>query len=151
MREIGPFRVLRAPGTDGGTGGGTDCAARTHLCRAADGLLVVVEELHPAQAPDAAARRRFARRARAARRIDGPWTLPVLDADPDAERPWLATAHAPPPTWPACCAPPARCPSPPSAAWARGSPGPWPPGTPPESPTAGSNPPASWSPRTARC
>ncbi|GLW58508.1 protein kinase domain-containing protein [Kitasatospora phosalacinea] len=89
MREIGPYRVLRAPGTGG--------AERTHLCRAADGLLVAVEELHPAQAPDAAARRRFARRARAARRIDGPWTLPVLDADPDAERPWLATAHAPAP------------------------------------------------------
>ncbi|MFD7736325.1 hypothetical protein ACFV6F_38840 [Kitasatospora phosalacinea] len=89
MREIGPYRVLRAPGTGG--------AARTHLCRAADGLLVAVEELHPAQAPDAAARRRFARRARAARRIDGRWTLPVLDADPDAERPWLATAHAPAP------------------------------------------------------
>ncbi|MFE1322310.1 hypothetical protein [Kitasatospora phosalacinea] len=89
MREIGPYRVLRAPGTGG--------AERTHLCRAADGLLVAVEELHPAQAPDPAARRRFARRARAARRIDGPWTLPVLDADPDAERPWLATAHAPAP------------------------------------------------------
>ncbi|QKW17708.1 hypothetical protein HUT16_00310 [Kitasatospora sp. NA04385] len=107
MREIGPYRVLRAPGggCDGGAGGGADGivggvaggAGRLHLCRAADGLLVVVEELHPAQAPDAAARRRFARQARDARRLDGSWTVPVLDADPDAERPWLATAYTPAP------------------------------------------------------
>ncbi|MFF4343700.1 hypothetical protein ACFY00_27660 [Kitasatospora sp. NPDC001540] len=97
MREIGPYRVLRAPGTGDGTADGVGGAARGHLCRAADGLLVVVEELHPAHVPDAAARRRFARRARAAGRIDGPWTLPVLDADPEAERPWLASAHAPAP------------------------------------------------------
>ncbi|MGW4809400.1 hypothetical protein [Kitasatospora sp. NPDC004272] len=98
MREIGPYRVLRAPGDGGGdsaAGGGGAGGAR--LCRAADGLLVTVEEPHPAPDRDAAARHRFARRARAARRIRGPWTVPVLDADPDAERPWLATAHVPAP------------------------------------------------------
>ncbi|MFC8721432.1 hypothetical protein [Kitasatospora sp. NPDC057198] len=108
MGETGPYRVLRAPGAGGGGeggsgGGGGDGrgavrgAGAARLCRAADGLLVILEEAHPAAARDAAARRRFARQARDARRIRGPWTVPVLDAGPDAERPWLATAHVPAP------------------------------------------------------
>ncbi|MFJ1753499.1 protein kinase [Kitasatospora sp. NPDC088134] len=90
VREIGPYRVLRELGS-GGMG-------QVHLCRTAGGVLVAVKVLHPEQARDADARRRFAREARAARRVGGVWTAPVLDADPDAERPWLAIAYVPAPS-----------------------------------------------------
>ncbi len=43
----------------------------------------------------------------AARRVGGAWTAPVLDADPDARVPWVATAYA--------AGPPSR---PPSPSWA---------------------------------
>jgi serine/threonine protein kinase len=40
-------------------------------------------------------RRRFAREVVAARTVSGLFTAPVVDADPDAPVPWLATAYVP--------------------------------------------------------
>jgi outer membrane protein assembly factor BamB len=54
-----------------------------------------VKVVHEELAEDPAFRRRFGREVAAARRVAGPFTAPVVDADPDADLPWLATAHVP--------------------------------------------------------
>jgi serine/threonine protein kinase len=41
---------------------------------------------------------RFAREVAAARHVSGMFTAPVVDADPDAPRPWLVTAYVPGPS-----------------------------------------------------
>ncbi|SOD67401.1 protein of unknown function [Streptomyces zhaozhouensis] len=43
-------------------------------------------------------RLRFAEEVAIAQRVGGEWTAAVLDADPHAERPWVATAYVPGPT-----------------------------------------------------
>ncbi|NUR64105.1 MAG: serine/threonine protein kinase [Catenulispora sp.] len=43
-------------------------------------------------------RARFRREIASARRVSGPWISRVLDADPDAESPWLATEYVAGPT-----------------------------------------------------
>ena len=43
-------------------------------------------------------RARFRREISSARRVSGPWISQVLDADPDAESPWLATEYVAGPT-----------------------------------------------------
>ena len=43
-------------------------------------------------------RARFRREISSARRVSGPWISRVLDADPDAESPWLATEYVAGPT-----------------------------------------------------
>jgi serine/threonine protein kinase len=50
----------------------------------------VVKEIF---AEDPEFRRRFRREIAAAQRVQGHYTAPVLDADPDAPTPWLATAY----------------------------------------------------------
>ncbi|MFD9307353.1 serine/threonine-protein kinase [Streptomyces sp. NPDC060048] len=66
-----------------GTGTGTGTAAHT----------AAVKLIHPHLAAHPGFRARFRREAAAARLVGGAWTAPVLDADPDAEIPWLATAY----------------------------------------------------------
>ena len=87
---IGPYEVIEVIGA-GGMG-------RVHLCRDAAGLLVAVKSLHAEPARDAAFRRRFAREVRAARSVGGTYAVPVLDADPDGDVPWMATAYIPAPS-----------------------------------------------------
>ncbi|MDQ0779912.1 serine/threonine protein kinase [Streptomyces aurantiacus] len=41
---------------------------------------------------------RFRHEIAAARRVSGAFTAPVVDADPEAERPWMATLYVPGPT-----------------------------------------------------
>jgi len=43
-------------------------------------------------------RARFAREVAAARRVNALFTAPLVDADPDAEMPWLVTAYVPGPS-----------------------------------------------------
>lgn len=50
--------------------------------------------MHPHFALDEEFRARFRREVEAARRVGGAWTAPVLDADPEAGVPWVATAYA---------------------------------------------------------
>ncbi|MFF3376088.1 serine/threonine-protein kinase [Streptomyces sp. NPDC002680] len=83
---IGPYRLLGRLGA-GGMG-------RVYLGRSAGGRTVAVKIVHPHFALDEEFRARFRREVEAARRVGGAWTAPVLEADPDAPVPWVATAYA---------------------------------------------------------
>ncbi|MFI6807685.1 serine/threonine-protein kinase [Streptomyces luteogriseus] len=83
---VGPYRLLGRLGS-GGMG-------RVYLGRSAGGRTVAVKMVHPHFALDEEFRARFRREVDAARRVGGAWTAPVLDADPGARVPWVATAYA---------------------------------------------------------
>ncbi|WP_329118832.1 protein kinase domain-containing protein [Streptomyces sp. NBC_01465] len=82
---IGAYRLLGRLGA-GGMG-------RVYLGRSAGGRTVAVKVVHPHYALDEEFRARFRREVEAARRVGGAWTAPVLDADPDAPVPWVATGY----------------------------------------------------------
>ncbi|MFD7277146.1 PQQ-binding-like beta-propeller repeat protein [Streptomyces sp. NPDC059862] len=65
---------------------------------AASGRQVAVKIVHAQLAEDEEFRARFRQEVAAARRVSGAFTAPVVDADPDAERPWMATLYVPGPT-----------------------------------------------------
>ncbi|MDX3646246.1 serine/threonine-protein kinase, partial [Streptomyces sp. MB09-02B] len=67
---------------------------RVYLGRSAGGRTVAVKVVHPHFALDEEFRARFRREIDAARRVGGAWTAPVLDADPEAPVPWVATGYA---------------------------------------------------------
>ncbi|MET9554167.1 serine/threonine-protein kinase [Streptomyces sp. NPDC006645] len=69
-----------------------------HLARSASGLRLAVKVVHQQYAADPEFRARFRQEVAAARRVSGAFTAPVVDADPDAERPWMATSYIPGPT-----------------------------------------------------
>ncbi|MDQ0685558.1 hypothetical protein QFZ56_004521 [Streptomyces achromogenes] len=83
---VGPYRLLGRLGS-GGMG-------RVYLGRSAGGRTVAVKIVHPHLALDEEFRARFRREVEAARRVGGAWTAPVLDADPEATVPWVATGYA---------------------------------------------------------
>ncbi|WP_432008974.1 serine/threonine-protein kinase [Streptomyces bacillaris] len=84
-RTIGAYRLLGRLGA-GGMG-------RVYLGRSAGGRTVAVKVVHPHFALDEQFRARFRREVESARRIGAQWTAPVLDADPDAPVPWVATGY----------------------------------------------------------
>ncbi|MGW2847454.1 serine/threonine-protein kinase [Streptomyces sp. NPDC001274] len=69
-----------------------------HLARSASGLQLAVKVVHQQYASDPEFRARFRQEVGAARRVSGAFTAPVVDADPDAELPWMATLYVPGPT-----------------------------------------------------
>ncbi|QIY56951.1 PQQ-binding-like beta-propeller repeat protein [Streptomyces sp. RPA4-5] len=69
-----------------------------HLARSSSGLVLAVKVIHAEFAQDPEFRGRFRQEVAAARRVSGAFTAPVVDADPAAERPWMATLHIPGPT-----------------------------------------------------
>ncbi|GAA3298627.1 hypothetical protein GCM10020295_34670 [Streptomyces cinereospinus] len=69
-----------------------------HLARSASGLRLAVKVVHAQFAQDPEFRGRFRQEVTAARRVSGAFTAPVVDADPDAGRPWMATLYIPGPT-----------------------------------------------------
>ena len=88
--KVGPYRLL------GRLGGGA--MGLVYLGMSKSGRPVAVKVVRPHLAEDPHFRRRFAAEVAAVRRVDGPYTPAVLDADPDAERPWMATAYIPGPS-----------------------------------------------------
>ncbi|MEU6344548.1 serine/threonine-protein kinase [Streptomyces sp. NPDC046977] len=69
-----------------------------HLSRSTSGMRLAVKVVHEELAADPEFRARFRQEVGAARRVSGAFTAPVVDADPDAERPWMATLYIPGPT-----------------------------------------------------
>ncbi|MEV0448877.1 protein kinase [Streptomyces sp. NPDC050600] len=89
-RLIGPYRLLGRLGS-GGMG-------RVFLARSEGGRTVAVKVVHEEHAQDPQFRARFRREIEAVRKVGEHFTAPVLDADPEAERPWVATGFVPGPS-----------------------------------------------------
>ncbi|MBP8539802.1 serine/threonine-protein kinase, partial [Streptomyces sp. MK37H] len=66
-----------------------------YLGRAASGRQVAIKLVHEQYAQDEEFRTRFRQEVAAARRVSGAFTAPVVDADPEADRPWMATLYVP--------------------------------------------------------
>jgi serine/threonine protein kinase len=66
-----------------------------YLGRSDSGRQVAVKLVNPAYALDEEFRTRFRQEVAAARRVSGAFTAPVVDADPDAPQPWMATLYVP--------------------------------------------------------
>ncbi|MFE0425705.1 serine/threonine-protein kinase [Streptomyces sp. NPDC058953] len=89
-RRIGPFEVLGRLGA-GGMG-------LVYLARSASGRRVAIKTVRTELAEDQLFRVRFTREVEAARAVSGFYTAAVVDADPMAAVPWLATAYVPAPS-----------------------------------------------------
>ncbi|MFA7763139.1 serine/threonine-protein kinase [Streptomyces sp. NRRL S-448] len=64
---------------------------RVLLCAGPDGRLVAVKQVLAHFADDEGFRARFRREVAASRKVSGAYTAAVMDADPDAPTPWLAS------------------------------------------------------------
>ncbi|WP_331739792.1 protein kinase (plasmid) [Streptomyces sp. NBC_00015] len=84
-RWAGPFQLV---GRLGGGGMGL-----VFLGRSRGGRPVAVKMIRSDLAQDPGFRHRFAQEVHAARRVNGFYTAQVIDADPDATPPWMATAY----------------------------------------------------------
>ncbi|RAJ67072.1 serine/threonine protein kinase [Streptomyces sp. Amel2xB2] len=89
-RRIGQFEVLGRLGA-GGMG-------LVYLARSASGRRVAIKTVRTELAEDQLFRVRFTREVEAARAVSGFYTAAVVDADPRAAVPWLATAFVPAPS-----------------------------------------------------
>ncbi|MER5395062.1 serine/threonine-protein kinase [Streptomyces sp. NPDC002599] len=88
--KIGPYRIVGRLGS-GGMGW-------VYLGRSPAGREVAVKVVRPELAAEREFRERFAREVAAARVVSGAYTAAVVDADPEAELPWLATLYVPGPS-----------------------------------------------------
>ncbi|MFE9773470.1 bifunctional serine/threonine-protein kinase/ABC transporter substrate-binding protein [Streptomyces sp. NPDC005931] len=88
--RVGPFRAVSRLGA-GGMG-------VVYLARSPSGAVTAVKVIHAAHADDEDFRARFRREIESARGVVSRWVVPLLDADPDAREPWLATAFVPGPS-----------------------------------------------------
>jgi serine/threonine protein kinase len=89
-QRVGRYQLLGRLGA-GGMG-------QVFLGQSPGGRLVAVKLIRGELAADREFRVRFAREVAAARHVSGMFTAPVVDADPDAPRPWLVTAYVPGPS-----------------------------------------------------
>lgn len=89
-RQVGPYRLEGRLGS-GGMG-------QVFVGRSRAGRAVAVKVVRPELAGDARFRRRFAQEVAAAREVGGFYTAQVVDADPDADPPWMTTAYIPGPS-----------------------------------------------------
>ncbi|MFI1156860.1 protein kinase [Streptomyces sioyaensis] len=87
---VGPYR-LRARLGAGGMG-------QVYLGESGAGRRVAVKLVRAEIAKDPGFRRRFRREVELAMKAGGFWTAPVVDADPDAPTPWVASQYVPGPS-----------------------------------------------------
>ena len=71
---------------------------KVYLSYTPGGRAVAVKVIRPEFSEDAEFRRRFKHEVDAAQRVQGLYTAPVIDADTEGPRPWLATAYVPGPS-----------------------------------------------------
>ncbi|MFB4315515.1 WD40 repeat domain-containing serine/threonine protein kinase [Actinomadura sp. 21ATH] len=88
--RVGPYRLDGRLG-EGGMG-------TVFLGTSPGGRQVAVKVIKARHAADPRFRARFAREVEAARKVGGFHTAQVVDADADAESPWMATAYVPGPS-----------------------------------------------------
>ncbi|MEU4499249.1 bifunctional serine/threonine-protein kinase/ABC transporter substrate-binding protein [Streptomyces sp. NPDC023998] len=95
LRSSDPARIAdhRLLGRLGAGGMGV-----VYLARTPAGALVALKVLSAEYAEEPGFKERFRREVDVARRIRSPWAVPLVDADADAEAPWLATAYVPGPS-----------------------------------------------------
>ncbi|MCX4852123.1 MULTISPECIES: serine/threonine-protein kinase [unclassified Streptomyces] len=89
-RSVGPYRLLGRLGS-GGMG-------RVYLGRSPSGRRVAVKVVRDEIADDPGFRARFRREAELAMRVGGFWTAAVVEADPGAPEPWIASEYIPGPS-----------------------------------------------------
>ncbi|MEV6739100.1 protein kinase [Streptomyces sp. NPDC051104] len=88
--SVGGYRLLARLGA-GGMGS-------VYLARSDRGRTVAVKLVRRELAEQEEFRARFRQEVQAARRVGGYWTAPVLDADTEADIPWVATGYVAGPT-----------------------------------------------------
>jgi serine/threonine protein kinase len=88
--EVGPYRLLGRLGT-GGMG-------QVFLALSPGARPVAIKLIRAELAEERGFRARFAAEVAAARAVGGAYTAAVIDADPQAELPWMATAYVPGPS-----------------------------------------------------
>ncbi|BCL20430.1 hypothetical protein GCM10017668_22730 [Streptomyces tuirus] len=66
-----------------------------YLARSASGRRLAIKVVHNRYTDNNKFRTRFRREVAAARQVSGAFTAPVVDADADAARPWMATLYIP--------------------------------------------------------
>ncbi|MFI6150795.1 serine/threonine-protein kinase [Streptomyces sp. NPDC051109] len=84
---VGPYRITARLGA-GGMG-------QVYLGESRSGRRVAVKVVRPEIASDPGFRARFRREVEAAKAVGGFWTATVVDADPEAETPWVASDYIP--------------------------------------------------------
>ncbi|WP_433198828.1 serine/threonine-protein kinase [Nocardia sp. CA-107356] len=77
---------------------GQGAMGRVLLGRSPDGRLVAVKMIHRHLAQNPEFRARFRLEVQASQRVTGAYTAAVMDADPDATEPWLASVFVPGPS-----------------------------------------------------
>ncbi|MEV0169610.1 serine/threonine-protein kinase [Streptomyces sp. NPDC050803] len=86
-RSVGGYRLVDRLGA-GGMG-------VVYRGRSRSGREVAVKVVHAQYAGDRVFRARFHQEIDAVRKVSGAFTAPVVDADPEAARPWMATQYVP--------------------------------------------------------
>ncbi|WP_405886567.1 PQQ-binding-like beta-propeller repeat protein [Streptomyces longwoodensis] len=89
-KSVGGYRIVGRLGS-GGMG-------VVYRGRARSGREVAVKVVHSQYAEDGVFRTRFRQEIEAVRKVSGAFTAPVVDADPEASRPWMATQYVPGPS-----------------------------------------------------
>ncbi|MFI7409866.1 protein kinase [Streptomyces sp. NPDC049627] len=89
-KSVGGYKLLDRLGA-GGMGA-------VYRGRSRSGREVAVKVVHAQYAEDPVFRTRFRQEIEAVRKVSGAFTAPVVDADPEAVRPWMATQYVPGPS-----------------------------------------------------
>ncbi|MFJ9738188.1 PQQ-binding-like beta-propeller repeat protein [Streptomyces sp. NPDC101166] len=89
-KSLGGYRIVDRLGA-GGMG-------VVYRAVSGSGRELAVKVVHAQYAEDAVFRTRFRQEIEAVRKVSGAFTAPVVDADPEAVRPWMATQYVPAPS-----------------------------------------------------